>query len=719
MRALLLAALAAGLAWSQQNQPRPKVGIALEGGSAFGLAHIGVLEWLEQNRVPIDYIAGTSMGGLVGGLYASGMSPAEMREFIGAIDWQTVLSDKMPYSNLSFRRKEDRLSFPNRLEFGFRHGITMPAGLNQGHQVGLLLDRATLAYSTLQSFDDLPTPFRCTALDLINGRQKVFDSGPLSSALRSTMAIPAAFAPVARDGTLYSDGGSLNNLPVDVAKKMGADIVIAVYLKKEFDPNFTRTLGGVINRNVDVVISANEQRNIEAADILVTIDLHGLSRSQFAKGEAFIERGRAGAGAKAQLLKRFAVPENEFSAHMARREAKIRSADISPAFIEFPASLPDRLRRSLERSLGPHLGKPIDLPELDDTVNKLVGMGRFSAAGYSIAERDGKKGVEIRATEKSYGPPFVNLGFEIDGEQTDDVRFAMTGRLTFMDLGGHRSEWRHDVAFGGRYLYRTEFYKPLSSSNFFVAPRAYASRDPFSFYARSTEVARYRLVQYGLGGDLGYVFNRKAEFRAGHEIRWLHANLTVGSPLIPEFRGKANVSRVGFRYEGADHAIVPRRGAIVRSSYEYYSHVSDGIAPYSVLQGLGLYFQPVSPHGSVLGGLAGGSSFDAKDVLFTPFLLGGPLNYGAYGRNELAAFDYITLTAGYVHELGNLPPMIGDRISAGVLFQGGRVYGRTEQTPVSATPLLILETAAGPVFVGGSIGDRGHRRWFFGVGRVF
>jgi NTE family protein len=175
---------------------RPTIGVALEGGGALGLAHIGVLQWFEEHHIPVDYVAGTSMGGLVGGFYASGMSPAEVKKLIEGVDWNEELSDATPFEDLSYRRKEDQRAYPNACVLGLKNGISLPNGLNSGHQIGLLIDRITMPYYKLESFDALPTPFRCVATDLVSGKEVVFQPGSLAEALRATMSIPGAFTPV-------------------------------------------------------------------------------------------------------------------------------------------------------------------------------------------------------------------------------------------------------------------------------------------------------------------------------------------------------------------------------------------------------------------------------------------------------------------------------------------------------------------------------------------
>jgi NTE family protein len=208
------------LATQDRPQGRPRIGVALEGGGALGLAHIGVLEWFEEHHIPVDYVAGTSMGGLVGGFYATGMSPTELKKLIAGVDWNAVLGDATPYEDLSYRRKEDQRAYPNAFILGLRNGLSLPAGLNSGHQIGLLIDRITLPYYKLESFHTLPTPFRCVATDIVSGKQVVFEQGSLAEALRSTMSIPGAFAPVVDKDRVLVDGGLVNNLPTDVVKQM-------------------------------------------------------------------------------------------------------------------------------------------------------------------------------------------------------------------------------------------------------------------------------------------------------------------------------------------------------------------------------------------------------------------------------------------------------------------------------------------------------------------
>src|SRR5580765_3868352 len=273
-------------------KPRLKIGVALEGGGALGLAHIGVLQWFEDHHIPIDYLAGTSMGGLVGGLYATGKSPQQLRELVEKQNWDVILGGTIHYEDLSFRRKEDQVAFPNSIVLGLRRGLVLPGGLNAGQQISLLIDRETLAYSGVQSFDDLPTPFRCVATDLVTGKQAVFKDGSLSQAMRATMAIPGLFSPIRESEHVYVDGGLVGNLPTDVVRDMGADIVIGVHLQTSpAEADKIQSLFAILGRSIDVVVAGNEIRGLAGADLVVSVELQDFSSLDYTKSKEIIERG--------------------------------------------------------------------------------------------------------------------------------------------------------------------------------------------------------------------------------------------------------------------------------------------------------------------------------------------------------------------------------------------------------------------------------------------
>src|SRR5580700_268772 len=313
-----------------QPAPRPRIGLALSGGGARGLAHIGVLQWLEENHIPVDSIAGTSIGGLVGALYATGRSPAEMRQFVEAIHWDEAVAGEPSYPQLSFRRKEDRRTDQIPSKLGLKNGLKGPIGFSAGQGVGLLLDLIAFPYSTLTSFDDLPIPFRCVATDMLSGDAVVLKDGSLAQSLRATMAIPGLFTPVELDGKILADGGLVDNIPTDVAHEMNADIVIAVNIgtpligRKDLE-----TLSTFLTQAVNVMTLGNDRRALRLADAQIAPNLGAFTALDFSSADEIIRLGYQGAASNAAELRKYALPDDEWQQYLAQREARKRQPETS------------------------------------------------------------------------------------------------------------------------------------------------------------------------------------------------------------------------------------------------------------------------------------------------------------------------------------------------------------------------------------------------------
>src|SRR5438270_8516977 len=439
-------------------QHRPKIGVALEGGGAMGLAHIGVLKWFEEHHIPVDYIAGTSMGGLVGGFYATGMTPEAMQKLIEGLDWRKILGDRTPYEDLSYRRKEDQRAYPNSLIFGLKHGLSAPEGLIAGHQIGLLIDRVALPYYGISSFDDMPVPFRCVATDLVGGQSHVFQEGPLAVALRSTMSIPGAFSPVHDGKAVYVDGGLLDNLPTDVVREMGAEIVIAVHLESApVDAKDIQSVFGVLNHSVRVVLEQNELRGLAQADAVVSVPLSEYSTVDYAKSAQIMKRGYEAANARAPLLEAFALDDASWQEHQQVREARKRRDVPTPQFIEVEGTNAHEAT-DVTRYVKRFQGKPVNPEKLDEVLTRLTGVGRYDSSGYRLIEKNGQTGLLVDVVEKNYAPPMFQTAFEVDGSQSGNVDFTAGTRFTFMDVAGFRSEWRTYCLVGNSFVLMAELY---------------------------------------------------------------------------------------------------------------------------------------------------------------------------------------------------------------------------------------------------------------------
>lgn len=347
------------------------------------------------------------MGGLVGGIYATGNSPAGIRTIVNTINWNDVLRGQVPYRDLSFRRKQDAEQYPNSLEFGIKNGIRFPEGFNPGHQVGLILDRIALPYSEMKSFDDLPIPFACLATDLVSGKEYVFRQGSLARALRATMSLPGIFTPVRTDNSVLVDGGLLDNLPVDVAKQMGADVVIAVHLQaKPLVGKEPLSSFSVLGRSISVVVAANELRSMEKADVLVSVPLQEYSSADYEKNDEIIRLGYEAAASKATLLSAFSVDEASWRSYLAERDSRRKGTPV-PQFVKVTGTTP-ALSKEIEQKLAENLGEPADSDDLDRQLTYLTGVGRYSRVGYRMIEKGGNQGLLIVADEKNT----VRLSFD-------------------------------------------------------------------------------------------------------------------------------------------------------------------------------------------------------------------------------------------------------------------------------------------------------------------
>ena len=353
----------------------PKVGLVLEGGGALGLAHIGVLKWLEEHHIPISYIAGTSMGGLVSGVYATGHNPAETLALIKGINWDQVLAGQTPFQDLSFRRKEDAIEFPTGLEFGLRKGVHLPEGFNSGQEVNFILDKVALPYSEIKDFNQLPTPFACVATNIVTGQPHVFRNGPLSTALRSTMSLPGIFAPVRVGDAIYADGALTNNFPVNVAFEMGANYTVGVYLATQpIDPKQDVSVLGVAGQSIGLMIANNETEHKKIANILVNVDLYKYTSMDYNKADEIVEQGYKAAEANKADLMKLAVDDQTWAAYINNRQARRITSVPTPQFVEVEGSSP-MLNKEMQISLAENVGRPINTPELQTDITKIVGAG--------------------------------------------------------------------------------------------------------------------------------------------------------------------------------------------------------------------------------------------------------------------------------------------------------------------------------------------------------
>jgi len=720
-----------GLATSQsepKTAKRPKVGLVLAGGAATGLAHIGVLRWLEEQRIPVDYVAGTSMGGLVGGLYAMGYDGPQITQFFEGVDWSAALRTNTPFQDLSFRRKEDRRQFPNVLEMGLKGGLKLPTGLSPGHGVGLVISRATAPYSELKSFDDLPIPFRCVATDLLNGKEVVFSSGSLFDALRATMSLPGVFAPIRLGDQVLVDGGLVNNLPVDVARRMGAEVIIAVGLETPPADGGYDDFLAVIRRSLSIMVSANETRNLKSlgqADLILMPDLTGFSPGTYASPGSYslakelADRGYEAAQRKGRFLQVLAVDEVAWSALRADQQSRRRQGWAEPSFVEIVGMEHDKDRLSA-LNLSDKLTQPANGPELEKTLTQITGLGRYETADYGFVRRNGQQGLQVRVHEKIYGPPFLNTGIFVSGSNSDGLKLGVAGRLTFMDVLARNSEWRTDVSLGLENRIATEYYYRLKGARFFAAPGGFLYQRSQDFYDRGNNpLFTYKIREAGGSFDIGYAASQFSEFRLGYKLSNLHTDANSGTPDLIPLSGMMGAARMRYTYDRMDR-IVPTSGFYLALDGQWVNRWPGTHRQFPMLEARIAFAKKLGDSYSLLNAMSGGTTVKTGFGL-PPFTLGGPTRLASLARYQLTGNHYYYNGLYLLGSLSKqkLPFLSSFRAILGYELGNAFTTGDLPRPFNDGVAGLIRETPIGVLFFGGSYGERGEKKVFITVGRFF
>jgi NTE family protein len=726
------------------SSARPTIGLVLEGGGALGLAHIGVIEWLEANHVPTDAVAGTSMGALIGSMHAMGYKPEEIRQLVSAIDWDAVLYDRIEYGDMAFRRKEDQRTYPNSLNFAFRKGLRLPEAFTAGHHVGLVLDNITRPYWNLENFDALPIPFRCVAVDMVTRKESVFDrdyvfkDGSLRMALRATMSIPGIFSPVRDEQKMYIDGGMQDNLPVGVARDMGAQVIIAVHLKTApLDPSKDLTAVELAGEAASVVVGASENRSLAELtekDVIINVNLPDYKSNEYEKYDALIKRGWQAAEAVKDKLLAHRLDDQAWSEYVARRSARIPEEMLKPASPKFAKIAVDdqALMEQVRQGVSDYSQKPFDAAQakrLERELDRVVGSGKFARIGYHLTREDNDTALTITAATRDYARATIKPIITINGSDYRSPLFDLGARFTAFDLGGIGSEWRTDVLLGSQYGLATEYYRPLApSSHWFVAPQITTESSPFKIYRRQDELAHYQLRTISGTLEIGYIFSRNAQLRVGYEGGGAKLSEIVGAPLLPFTSDRIGTTSVKFALDRLNFSlrmleapVIPRNGLEWVSTFQWHDSWLGADHHFATAESeLGL-FKSVGRSRSIYLKAAGGSTLGFINSGLPSFSLGGDTRMSAYGTNEFLANQYAYGRAGYLHRIYAIPSLPGGGFYLTAAVEAAKPYGipNTTTIPLDAVAGVILDYAFGPVFLGGSWGESGHRKFFFHLGKQF
>jgi NTE family protein len=707
------------------------VGLVLSGGGARGLAHIGVLKILERLQVPVDAIAGTSMGAVVGGLYASGMSAAEIEALVRTLDWRASFQDSSPRQDLDYRRKQEEGQFLVRLPVGFdRDGFRLPRGLIQGQKLTQVLRRQTLPVAAIDDFDRLPVRFRAVATDIESGAEVVMHSGDLTEAMRASMSAPGVFTPVESAGRLLVDGGLVDNLPVDVAKAMGVDVVIAVDVG--FQPQPREELDSAIalsNQMFAVMLQRQTERQralLGPQDILIEPALGPLSSIEFTRVAQLLRKGEEAAAASSERLRALAVAGSAWQAYLARREAR---AGPLPR-VDFVRADPQsrRYANRVEAALGPLVGASLDPARAERGVSRLYGDGTFETVDYRLVREGGLRGVEVAARRKSWGPNYLRFGLELQDDFEGGNSFNAGVRFLFTEVNRLGAEFQADLQVGEAPTLFTELYQPLgAASPWFVAPRARLDRRSFDVISDDLRLATYRTRTAELGLDFGRELGNWGEMRLGL-LRASGSNeLRVGDPpagLAPRTNFERGEVYARFGLDLLDSVYFPRQGTLLavdwRGGRESLGadYDSDRVtADWLLARSRG--------RDSFVLWLTGGTNVSAPvDAVQDFFTLGGLFNLSGKVADSVAGPHFAIARGIYYRRVGrggtgflNVPTY------AGVSLEFGNVWSRRAAigfggAAVNGAGFVGLDTPLGPVYFAIGVDEGGGNSFYLLLGRI-
>jgi NTE family protein len=722
----LIAGLVLGAgACRAEAQVRPTVGVAFGGGSARGIAHIGVIQWFEEHHIPIDVAAGTSMGGLVGGAFATGMSAAELRALITGTDWDAMFgSTSFPFKNL--RRKEDARSYPSRLEFGLKRGIAPPTALNDGQQVDLFLARIAAPYYALETFDDLPTPFRVVAVDLRAGEKVVLDRGPLATALRATMSLPGVFPPVERDGRVLVDGGALDNIPADVVRAQGASTVIAIDVGYAPTSDVDYSMFGLMGRTVDAMMRSATRAALKDADVTIAVDVTGFGSLDWRRADELIARGYQSAEGRRDDLLKYRVSDDDWQRWIASRDGRRRTTIPEPAFLTTVGVEPADAA-IVKRTLAHHLNRPLDVPALEFDLSALSGLDRYQSVDWQMTADGGRTGLLVRARDKSYAPPFLMLGLNVENTTSENFRVQLAARYLAFDVLGSGSELRIDGGLGADPNLAAALYEPIRGSRVFVRAIAGGNRRTFSIVHDDAVVAEYLEKRTGIIADVGVNLSRVSELSGGFSLAHTSDEVRTGNPGLPELSGKETGAHLRWVVDTQDSPVVPSRGtrATAAFSQTFASPEAPGVnatnRDLTQLEGSVSWFVSAGRRNRFFAVVSGGTSFDDHPLPTRQFTLGYPYVLDAFGVGEERGDHYGVITLGAFRQISRLPDFMGGPIFAGAWLENGAAFNSHENVDLHAHVAggIMMDTLVGPVLVAVSAGLDGGWRTIFGVGRIF
>jgi NTE family protein len=711
---------------------RPRIGLVLSGGGARGAAHVGVIRKLEEMQIPIDAIAGTSMGAVVGGLYAAGLSGDEIERVFRELDWQEVIRDRAPRRERAYRRKQDDRNILAKGALGVNTtaGVVLPLGLVQGHKITQVLRDATVRVADVHDFDRLPTPFRALATDLETGEAVVMGQGDLVTVLRASMSAPGVLTPVERDGRLLVDGGLVDNLPVELAQSMGVDRLIVVDVS--FPLAKRDGLGSafdITNQMVGIMVrrgTLESKKRLQPGDVLLEPDLGAMTAIEFGRMPQVMEQGRIAARAQATALAALALPAADYERYVAQR-ARTTEPVVQVAFVRPGEQSQDEAKR-VEAVFGDLAGKPLDRLELQQRLASQYRLDDFQSVDYRIVGTGrGERGLEIDLQRKSWGPAFLRLGVGVEMDYEGGATANAAAQLRLTQVNALDAEWVIDGQIGEEPKLQTEFYQPLSLRlPYFIAPGFRYEETTLQIVSdEGQRLGRYRTRDTEVSLAVGAELSNWGEVRVGVRRGDGSSRVLIGDPGLPNTTFDLGGAFVNFGYDRLDSGYFPKQGQafraswladreslgatrdadIVRASWQLARSRGRYSLVWSMDGGSALDDQVVSPQELfTLGGLFDLSGLPPDARVGTQYGIARAIVYRRISRGGTGFFEFPAYI-GFSVEAGNVWATRDD-VDFGDLETGGSLF-------------LGAESPFGPVYLAAGLAGGGERAFYLYLGKTF
>jgi len=704
---------------------RPQIGLVLSGGGARGAAHVGVIKVLDEMRIPVDYIAGTSMGAMVGSLYASGTSAAELERIFQDADWSVLLSDRPPRSQRSYRRKSDDFGFLVDFEVGVnKEGLIIPQGIMQGQNLTLELRRLLSPVATISDFDRLPIPFRTIATDLVNGHEIVLSSGDLPMAIRASMSAPGLLKPVRMNDRLMIDGGVANNLPVGITRSMGADVLIVVDVGTPLADEADLDSSLKIMRQMTTIMGrARTEEQIQLMtdeDLLITPELGPIGFQSFDQVAKAIHLGEVAARESLGELNRFSVSDEVYAAH---RQSLQRARGERPVIHQVAIENESKLSaKVLEARLSDQRGKSLDVEQLNADIADIYGFDTFETVDYSIERHDSENRLVVRSSAKSWGPNYLRFGVNLEDDFDGNSSYNVAARFTKAEINARGGELRVDAVVGDTPHFAVELYQPLDyASRWFVNPRLSYQRSNQGLFEGGNQIAEFLSEETEVSLGVGRQFSNWGELRLTVAHGIADQDVRVGDPALDNESGDVTSVTLGFGYDTIDQIAIPRFGTFVQAGWlalreGFGADVTADIGQLVLLK------PQTWGRNTLLHWWDLSSVSQSGDTPFDTFALGGLFNLSGYSRDELQGDHRAIGRLLYYRRLGDRAmPMIGMPIYLGASIEIGNVWQERADASLgnalaAGSVFVVFDTVIGPLYLayGAAEGDRQSAYLFLG-----